>query len=297
MKKKISGLLPIAVLFMTGCSHDPSGELPPPPETVSLLLSGTQPALETRASLPELPQGITTGIYVPEKDKNISTAYFNNAWYTAGESGILQASSSTVIDLTIGMSYDIYAYGPFQAIAPNPAAIAFTHGTDVICSPKTSVTGVTSENRTAILNFEHRVAQISFNVVFRDDFNLTAKEVTSASTIEAAGFYPAGTLDVTTGDLTPAGTTAVTLRGTGTGNPGSMELAIPPTCFIPSSNAMTLAVKVSHQGREFNGTITEAFVAGMSYRYTVTVSGTVAPLNITGTLRDWIAVSETIQIQ
>ena len=297
MKNKIPGLLPIAVLLLTGCSHDPSGELPSTPETVSLLLSGTQSALETRTSLPELPQGSTTGIYVPEKEKDISTAYFNNACYTAGESGILQASSSTVIDLTVGMSYDIYAYGPFRTIVTDPAAIAFTHGNDVIYAPKSTVTGVTADNRTAILNFEHRAAQIDFSVIFADDYNLTDKQITSASTIEVAGFYPVATLDLITGNLTPTGAATASLSSSGIGAPGAMELAIPPTCFIPGTDQMSLVVKVTHQGKEFNGTITETFVAGMSYRYTVTVNGTVAPLAITGTLRDWTTVSETIPIQ
>ncbi len=283
-----------AMLIICGCSHDRKGEEVTKGATVPLSLSATQAGIVTKASSPVLPSGVSTGVYVTAKDAAITAAYFANMNYIAGASGILTTVGN--VDLTVGSNYDIYSYAPWQVTAGNPNAIAFAQGTDVLWAPKTTLIGVTLTNRTAVLAFEHRAAQVSFHVVFASDFSAGSTVITSASTLQVNGFYAGGTLDAVSGVLTPSGATSATLNGAGTGTAGAMTLDIGETCIIPSAGNLTLAVVLTHEGKTYNGTITDTFLPGSSYNYTVTVRGPAA-LGITGTLKEWTPVSENIVVR
>lgn len=287
--KKISMYILLVTLLMN-CSKDPSVEK----SVASLKLSATCSGIVTK-STSVLPSDLSVGIYVTAKDALLSAAPFSNRKYVSGDSGGLTSDQN--IDLIIGNSYDIYAYAPYQSVVSDPTAVTFNHGTDVLWTPKYTLAGVTATNNTATLAFAHRAAQISFNVVFADDFSAGSKVITSSSTIQVSGFYSHGVLNASNGVFTPSGSADASLSGIGTGTAGAMTLGVGATCFVPASGAMTLNVKVVHEGRTYNGTITDTFSAGSSYNYTVTLSGHSPVPGISGTLTDWTFVSDSISLQ
>jgi hypothetical protein len=279
--------------LLAGCSNDQSAESITKEQTIPLSLSAT--SLSTKASDPALPSGISAGVYVTAANTAISSAYFLNYKYTSDGSGVL--STDTNADLTLGSSYDIYAYAPYQSVISTPDAVEYPHGTDVLWSSKATISNVSKSNNTAVLAFEHRAAQVSFNVAFDKDFNVGSKEFTSSSTIEVSGFYSKGILNISTGALTPVGTTDYSLKAVATGTAGSMTLGIGETCFIPSSGEMTFLVKVTHEGKIYNATIKGTFAAGSSTNYTVSVLKSYSTLGISFKIQAWTPVSESAEIR
>lgn len=283
MKK--SNLFIILVLFLAGCTS----ETPVSRETVALKLAATQSNVVVKSTDPAFTEGISTGLYVTAKDASVTASYFSNRKYTSIASGELLTDAN--IDLTIGQSYDIYAYAPYKEGISAPSTIEFSHGTDVLWAPKSVLSDVSKDNHIATLNFEHRSAQISFNVVFSDDFNPALKFFSSESVLTVSGFYDKGNLDITTGLFVPSGSANIGLKTSGQGQSGAMALATAETCFIPASGNMSLKVNVLHAGKNYNGEVKETFLPGHSYRYTVTISPSDVALGITGMLKDWIPVS------
>lgn len=260
-----------------------------------LIIAGSQVRMVTKGVLPPLPAGVSTGVYVTDKDASITSSWFSNTNYLAGASGVLTTPAS--VDLTIGRSYDIYAYAPYKATASNPYAVDYPHGSDVLCSGKFTLADVSVSNHTANLVFEHKASQISFNVGFASDFNAGTKVITSSSTLQVTGFYDRGSLNVATGIYSPVGTASTVLNASGTGIPGAMALAIASTCFVPSASPMTMGVTVIHEGRNYNAVITGTFLPGTAYNYTITLKGYSPNLQINGTVVDWIPVLDNVTIQ
>jgi hypothetical protein len=207
-------------------------------------------------------------------------------------------STDQTIKLVIGSDYDIYAYGPQMGTVTDATAIPFVLGMDVLWAPKNTLTGVSATSNTVTLGFTHRAAQIALNVVFADDFTAGSKVFTSSSTVQVGNFYSNGQLDLTTGVLTPSVPAPnVPINAIATGSAGSMTLGFPAICFIPAvGKTMTFAVKVTHEGKDYTGTITDTFLAGTSYSYTVTLHGYSTMLGVSGTLTDWIPVSGTVML-
>ncbi|MBP1593192.1 MAG: Fimbrillin-like [Bacteroidetes bacterium] len=288
---KIKSIYIALLVLLNGCS----GDSPVQTSMVALRLSATQTGIVTKGADSALPLGSVTGIYVTAKDAAIAASYFGNQKYTSGASGALLTDAS--VSLTIGSSYDIYAYAPYQAGVITPIAVEFPYGTDVLWAPKFTISGVSESNNSALLSFEHRAAQITFKVVFADDFNEGPKEFTSSSAISVSGFYNKGLLDITTGMLTPSGVTNITLSAFGKDTAGVITLGTDTTCFIPATGIMPLSVVVSHGGRVYNGVIKETFVSGHSYNYTVTISGQLATLGISGVMEQWIPVSDDLIVR
>lgn len=293
--KRIWIYIAFVVLLVCGCSRDRDEKEVVKIKTVPLSLSAKNVDIMTKASLSILPSGISTGIYVTAKDAAINTAFFENKNYVTQASGIL--FSAVNVDLTIGNDYDIYAYAPYQPTVGNPLMIEYPHGTDVLWAPKYVLTGVSATNNTATLTFEHRATQISFQVVFANDYIAGSKDFIASSTIQVNGFNSSGLLNIVTGILVPSGSLISTLSGAGTGTTGVTTLGIGDTCIIASTGEMTLAVQVTHNGKTYNGTIKETFIAGTSYNYTVTIRGYGSTLGLTGTQKEWNAISENIIIQ
>jgi hypothetical protein len=294
MKTKKS-YLPIAfVLLLTGCTSVAVDEIAK--QTVPLSLSATYSAditLGTRSSV-DLPSGINAGIYVAQKDTAISASYFANQLYLCGASGSMSTEGN--VSLTVGRSYDIYAYAPYQATVINPDSIVMAHGTDVLWAEKATLNDVSEDNHSASLAFSHRAAQVSFKVVFASDFSMGSTTFTSDSKIVVSGFYDQGALDVATGVLTPGSLRTKVMSGSGAGTSGSMTLGIDATCFIPALTAMDLDVQVTHEGYVYHATISHLFAAGSYTQYTVTVKGVSRVLDITSTIIDWVPVTEKIDL-
>jgi hypothetical protein len=282
------------VLLLSGCTSVAVEESVI--QTVPLTLSARYSAdiaLGTRSST-DMSSGITTGIYVAQKDTGIGASYYTNQLYLCGASGAL--STERNVFLTVGRDYDIYAYAPYQATVTNQDSIVMVHGMDVLWAQKATLSSVSEDNHSASLAFSHRVAQVSFKVVFASDFSIGSPTFTSDSKIEVSGFYDQGTLDVATGVLTPGPLRTKVMSGSGSGTVGSMTLGIDSTCFIPDTTAVNLAIKVTHGGYIYNATISHLFTAGSYTQYTVTVKGVSLPLGITGTIVDWVPVTGVINL-
>lgn len=233
-------------------------------------------------------EGISTGIYVPFKDSSISTAKtsFSNRLYISGVSGSL---SGGPVFLTVGKNYDIYGYAPYQQGVVTPESISgFKSGDDVMAANKVTLSNVSETNSSALLSFEHLVSQISFNVECEDSGVI----INHTSSIEVSGFYSTAILNLTNRTLIPGGSaTPVTSIGT------AGALSIQPVCFfISTASIMDLGIKVTIDGVVFNGTISRQFVAGESYRYTVTIPVTTQELKLSATLTPWVVIDDEIVV-
>lgn len=280
--------------LLCGCTQTQEIETIKSNKQVPLSLCATSKNnVVVKSTDPFLPKDVTIGVYVTAKDADLSKSFFSNIKYTSLSSGELTTSGD--VNLTVGSSYDICAYAPHISAIEDPLAVEFAHGTDVLWAPKAAITNVTSDNRSAALAFEHKAAQISFQVVFGDNF-VGQKVFTSDSKIEVSGFYSKGSLNVFTGVLTPTTTANYSVSNVAAITGETMTLGITPTCFIPASGEMTLAIKVIHQGAVYNGTLTNTF-AGKQCTSKVTINSTFAPMNITGTLKDWVPVSGDVNVQ
>jgi hypothetical protein len=277
------------IILLAGCSSDNTVS-PVSGDTVPLKLSATQAGLAAEQAVPLLSAGISTGIYVTAKDANIAASCFGNQKYISQASGNLSTDAN--VNLTLGSSYDIYAYAPYQGGNIDPKAVEVSHGTDVLWAPKYTLSNVAADHYSAALSFDHRVAQVSFKVIFADDYD-GSRNFINTSLIAVTGFYGKGFLDITTGVLTPSGTADTSLSASGT-SAGSVSLVIAGTCFIPASG-MKLKVSVKHDGVVYNGVIEDSFVSGNQYRYTVTLKQ-VSAMEIKGLVTDWKYESGSINV-
>jgi len=282
------------VLLITGCTRVDVDEIAK--QTVPLSLSAAYSADITLAarSSTDLPSGINAGIYVAQKDTAIGASYYANQLYLCGASGSL--STEDDVFLTVGRSYDIYAYAPYQVSATNPDSIVMTHGADVLWAQKTTLNNVSDQNHSAWLAFSHRAAQVSFKVVFASNFSMGNTIITSDSKIAVSGFYDQGALDVATGVLSPGLLRTKVMSGSGSGTAGSMRLGIDATCFIPATTTMDLAIQVTQGGQVYHATISHLFAAGSYTQYTVTVKGANLPLGLANTIIDWAPVTVNINL-
>lgn len=277
----LKGSIYIALIILfAGCSSDNS--VSPTGDTVPLMLSAQQTGFAVGQTDIPLPEGISTGIYVTAKDANIAASYFGNQKYVSLASGDLITTAS--VNLTVGSSYDIYSYAPYQVGNIDPKAVEYYHGMDVLWAPKYTLSNVTADHHSATLKLEHRTAQISFIVVFADDYDGGSHSFTSTSSITVTGFYNKGALDVTSGTFTPLGIANASLSASGTAA-GSASFGIAGTCFIPASG-MKLEVSVKHGGKVYNGVIEDSFVSSHLYSYKVVLKQ-LSAMGIKGMVTDW----------
>jgi len=231
----------------------------------------------------DLPLSTQVGIYVTAKDADITHSYYINRKYTSTSAGVL--TSSDMIYLTTGLSYDIYAYSPYTASGNTSGNIEFQSGTDILWTPVYTLTNVSTDNQNVVLNFQHLAAEISFNVVLGEDYTGSLKSFNKSSTITVSGFYEGAILNLSSGELNASGSTSVSLSGSGDGQ-GKMMIAA--TCFVPTQG-MQLKVSIIHDGETYNGTITDNVRAGYLYNYAITLHS-VKELGISTTIDDWKAV-------
>lgn len=284
----------IAVVLFSGCSKEQiiNNPLPEKVNEIPLILSATGKKIIAKSEDPVLPQDVTTGVYVSVKNTPISSALWGNQKHTSDATGKLLSSSP--INLLLTKNYDVYSYSPFQAAAKDPYAIIFPHGVDVLWAPKYAIDYVTETNHSAKLDFVHSTSQISFKIAFADD--IVDREITPESLIEVSGFYEKGSLNVENGSFIPIGQTNVTLKSVGAGVPGSMTLGIGETCFVPASGTMAFNIRVIFKDIIYIGTISDTFLPGHSYVYTVTIKSSDLNLGIKGQLKDWTPVKDGFAI-
>ena len=233
-------------------------------------------------------EGISIGVYVPFKDSSLlsAKANFSNVQYTSGNSGTL---SGGPVLLTVGRSYDIYGYVPYQPGIQSPDSIVgFKIGDDVMVATKSTITDVSNTNSSAVLTFEHLVSQLSFKIIFEDKSII----IDSTTSIEISGFYSSAKLNLTNNTLFPAdATSSLTARGT------AGSLSVQPFCFYTDKESnMTLKLKITAEGVNYYGEISRLFVPGESYRYTVTVPISTQDLKLNSTLTTWVQIDKEILI-
>lgn len=273
------------ILILTGCSRI-AIEKQVSDNLYKLNLHGSTRIITKADSL--MGEGISIGIYVPFKDSSLlsTKANFCNVLYTSGNSGTL---SGGPVFLTVGRSYDIYGYVPYQQGMQYPDSIGgFKSGDDVMVTTKSTISDVSNTNSSAILTFEHLVSQLSLKIVFEDKSIV----IDSTSSFEISGFYNSAILNLTNSTLFPAdATSSVMAKGT------DGSLSIQPFCFfIDKESNMTLNLSIIAEGVNYYGEISRLFVAGESYRYTVTVPVSTQDLKLSSTLITWVQIDNEILI-
>lgn len=250
-------------------------------ETVSnfeLSLRGSAAIITKAEDL--LPKGTAVGIYVPFRDSLLESAksQYSNRLYTSDSSGVL---SGGPVMLTIEKDYDIYGYAPYQKGVLSPESITgFKNGDDVLLAKKATIINVSQTNFSADLSFVHIVSQISFNVVCEDPDLL----IDNTSLIEITGFYQSAELNIKNATLSPSGLAPSTIV-----NGANGKLVVNPSCFFTNNaGTMNLSIKVTIGGEVYNGIISKLFVAGESYKYTVTIPLSKQEIKFTATLAPWV---------
>lgn len=180
---KERGIYIALLLLLSACSKEANIIYD---NVTSLKLSATQTSIVTKGTESVLPQGTVAGIYVTAKDASVEASYYKNQKYTSQTSGTLLTDAN--VSLTIGSSYDLYAYAPYLSGTTTPSSVEVLHNMDVLWAKKVTLNDVTPTNNTAALSFEHCATQISFKVVFAEDFDWGPKLFTTASTLWLVGF-------------------------------------------------------------------------------------------------------------
>ncbi|MBP1631143.1 MAG: Fimbrillin-like [Bacteroidetes bacterium] len=278
--------IPVLLILLFSCCTKISIEKQKTNNQIELGLSGSAKIISKADNI--IPEGLSIGIYVQPKDSSVSFSktMFSNRLYISETSGSL---SGGPIFLNIGKDYDIYGYSPYQGGVTTPDSIAgFKNGDDVMIATNASIINVSETNNSAVLPFEHIVSQISFNVECED----TTVVIDQTSSIEVIGFYSSAVLNLTNTTLSPKGS-APSIKTNGSEG----VLAIQPFCFfIKKSEYMDIPIKVTIKGITYNGSISRVFVAGESYKYTVTIPTTTHTLKLTSTLSQWVQVDGEVVV-
>lgn len=253
---------------------------------IELSLTGSADIISKAENI--MPENLSIGIYVQPKDSSVSSsvAMFSNRLYISGTAGSLFGGP---VFLTIGKDYDICGYAPYQGGVTTPDSIAgFKNGDDVMVASNASIMNVSETNNSAALSFEHIVSQISFNVECED----TSIVFDQTSSIEVFGFYSSAVLNLTNTTLSPNGS-APSMKTSGSKG----ALSIQPFCFfIKKLEYMDIPIRVTIKGITYNGSISRVFVAGESYRYTVTIPTATHTLKLTSTLSQWVQVDGEVVV-
>lgn len=221
------------------------------------------------------------GVYVlttsgSNPDDFISTAW-KNCTFVSDAAGAISGSGVT---LRTGTSYDVYAYAPrVDADIADIHAIPIEHGKDILWVPKQNTTA-TAGGTTVVLQFQHKGAQIGFQLVAQDGVtNLDHAK------LKVEGFYNTGTLDLESGTTTVVDPTGIIADNSGR-----------KTNILVSGASMTLAVTVTNvpgKPEPFKGTITKIFEAGKSYLYTVNINMDGDPVTFDPKIEEWTNVTST----
>ena len=277
------GAIYLITLAFWGCSSDPV-VVPETGTTTTLVLHAKQTITPGIQADSLLTNGTAVGVFVTQHQSSPAGAFCSNKEFTATTDGGLIAADT--VYLTEHFSYDIYGYAPYAPILTNPGEIEFAHGTDVLWCPKVTLTDVTQNNRSALLHFEHRMAQISFNVGFDEKYN-GSRLFTTESEISITGFCSKGKLNIETGNIVPSGGFDVKIHANAQPNEkGDIVLTVPRTCFVAAGEPIKLAIQVKHGNETFKAGLEEVFNPGTSYKYTVKITH-VPELTVSGKVLDW----------
>ncbi len=267
-------LLFAGLLAFAGCSKEPT---PGGGGLSELKLAGKSVAVTAENNTSKATQAlqqVELGVWVAEKDVEGYATAENREFESDGEGNI---TATVPVTLTVGKEYSVYAYAPYVASlqASGVGAIDIPHGTDALWAKEEGImagTGQTSVD----LEFKHLGSQIEFEL----------EGVSAATTeVQVTGFYPKGTFDLKTGEVTVTGTANQSINDAVMGTKYN---------FVTTGLDMALTVKVidgADGDKEYEGTIVSPFAQGTSYLYTIKVnkSGEDPEQTVTFTpqLTDW----------
>lgn len=261
----------VLAVGLSGCAKEKNGL--PKGDPCRLSLTGTaidlygngSQASMTKAGTDLLPANLAVGVHVVDltSGETVSTAAIANVQHVSDASGALNnADPANPIILTTGYTYDIYAYSPHvtAVTSATSSAIPVVHGSDVLWA-KTADEKPNAATHNVALTFEHKTAQVAFQIVADGTSN---PDITGA-TLKVTGFYKDGTLDLATGKVTP-GMADNTIELTETGK---------AVCFLPAEGPMELNVTVTipagPNAGVYSGVKKETFLPGKSTLITITV--------------------------
>lgn len=288
-------LILLIVAGMAGCN---SGDDTSGTEPIPAALRFSSDIRQYNGSFIPLPERTETGLFISPSGQSAASAQADcfNLKFTSGANGELLAQSP--VGLTEHENYTVYAYAPYQEHVDDPESILFAHGTDVLgCTVPAEIRDVSAPQYIGTLRFVHCTAQIRFVVKIADDSSLG--KLTATSVLKVTGFLPQGRLSVSGGNLTGEGeaseATAVKVAAGRNGEGEEYSLQSDAVCFFTIGDApQTILLRVTHEGVTRNGSITQAFLPGESYLYTIYVSNSFE-LTLTATLTPWIHEDETIE--
>ena len=291
--KKFWILAAFAAMFAS-CSNDQDS-----PSSVEakgdteLKIGGSSDQLVVTKANVNLTKDTKIGVYAYIKTganaTTLTTTPFKNAEYVAvGTDNTF--TSLAPINLYHANTYNAIAYAPRVSAVTDPAAVEFTHGSDVLYAAEQNVTisalGTTPETYKASTDFifKHMLSQIKFTLV--EGTGYVATDLVGA-TYKVTGLYGKCTMNLNTGVITPTpvkvddATTSATIT--------EKDKAM---CFIPSSSDMTLEIEVTLANATVcKGTLVKTFTPGSSYSYNLKVNKNDAKLEVTGQVVDWVPVS------
>lgn len=291
--KKFWILAAFAAMFAS-CSNDQ--DTPSSVEAkgdTELKIGGSSDQLAiTRANV-NLAKDTKIGVYAYIKNggnaTTLVTTPFKNVEYIAvGTDSTF--TSLAPINLYHANTYNTIAYAPRASAIADPAAVEFTHGSDVLYAAEQNVTistitgpPVTYKAKTDFI-FKHMLSQIKFTVV--EGAGYVAADLVGA-TYKVIGLYGKCTMDLKTGIVTPTPVKAE--DPTTSAIITEKDKAI---CFIPASADMTLEIEVTLANATVcKGTLVKTFAPGSSYSYNLKVNKNDAKLEVSGKLIDWIPVN------
>lgn len=283
----------LSVAGLSGCAKETN--LSTVGEPSLLMLTATE--LATKADTEVLPENTEVGVHVVEltTGETAATASRANLKHVADESGQLNMTDPEAsIILTTGYTYDIYSYSPYAEGVSGEAvsAIPVNHGTDILWA-KAAAEKPNAKTHSASLVFEHKMAQVEFQVVADA---ATEPDITGA-TLKVTGFYQNGTLDLSTGKVKP---------GSGTADAAAVDETVELTefgkavCFVPVDGDMELKVEVTVPGGPnagvYSGTITRTFAPGKSTLITITVVDRNSELGLEAGLVPWVEETGDVDV-
>jgi len=160
----------------------------------------------------------------------------------------------------------LYAYYPHSDAVSDITSVPVTSGfTDYLWA--TPVTGLDNQHTSAAISLHHALAAVCVGVI-RGSY--TGNGLIESVTLSSGAFATSGTLDATSGAVTPGSGTqplVASLSGTLSTTPVTADFAV-----VPSGDADALTFRVRVDGQDF--TVTSDAVtlsAGSSYNYTLTL--------------------------
>lgn len=289
MKKLLYISIFIFILIFAGCKKvvvSPSDTPEVPKEDLTLHLKASAKEL-SKTTVPEnkvMPDNITFGIYIQEKDLEGDLPQTRNKKYKSAEGSLVEEDGDKVL-VGSGKSYFVYGYSPYKDVATDGLGhtkIPFTHGDDLLLPQEVEhLTNVSPTTNTVTLAFQHRTVQVQVVLEAKEnkDAPVTTTGIPANTEIKISGFKKKATLNLLTQEILPVqdgGDTTITYSK----NSDETTLETPFTCFfLTGVDPKTLTVTITGIGAAplSIGINIAAWLVGKAYKVPIYLIGTAVP--------------------